>query len=233
MTKSDKKLIDEIVSNLIAAINEADTDSQAKQIGFIGNEPVFWFCQQIKGYFPENTQAEDAEVYFLEWFDGLNYKIIDEGGLLISQDEAVAMFYECWDKVKFPRGAKNQIALERARKRKSKLPELNQLNDPNMILLATVCYELQQISGGDSFFLSGYDAGNILVYGKFQKQKNESIGKRGNRILKRLEYLGIIGKLKQGVNGYSSTYQFLTDNSAVADLTCQQKKQKALESLRK
>lgn len=197
-----------------------------EQIGYIGNEPVFLLCQYLKGVdMPDGTTFADLKPFFRQWYELSIGMLFDEYGDPLSFTEAWAQFIEAWPKVKYPKSAYLEQAKERAKNRKEPLPELAEF-DGDYQYLGVVCYELQQIMRDRPFWLSTYDAGEIL--GKSQKV--------GHRAMKMLSAEGILELVKVGDRHNASEYRYIgktTCQSSNNKMTAQEFEQQRKEMLEK
>ena len=130
------------------------------EIGDIGNEPVFRFCQYLKPIIPPaENPADTLEPFVKEFFDqheGLrgHYKFF----------EVMLIFDDIWDndKVKHPKMVYSKIALVRADKQTAIRPEAQWCKDSPLLRLDNYCYQLQKLWGKHPIFVSQYQAGKIM-----------------------------------------------------------------------
>jgi hypothetical protein len=153
---------------------------------YIGNEPVFRLCVELRRFLPKNPDIPLRPVLerFYELSDGT---LVDDFGELLTLEDAWDQFLDAWPKVSYPGIV--QEAKERANQSVEYRPELAHL-DPQRRYLATVCYEMQQIVGTDAnIYLSSYDAAELLGF---------TDHKKALRTLKRFCAEGILQFVKQG-----------------------------------
>lgn len=126
---------------------------------YIGNEPIFRLCVELQRFLPKDTDIPLRPI--LECYYHLSDRLlVDEYGEQLTLEDAWDQFLDAWEKVSYP-GILQQ-AVERARRHTRLRPELAHL-DPKRGLLATVCYEMQQLAGEDKdFYLSSYQAARVL-----------------------------------------------------------------------
>lgn len=191
MTANKDKLVQQAIENAIPVDSE--------QVSHIGNEPIFVFSQYLKGVVPEGTPSEELEDYFQQWYDLSSDKLIDEDFDCIEYDDAWLFFMDVWDnkKVRFAKGNALNIAWARALHRTEDRPEMHWCRNKRLQDLAHVCYELQQLSQTDDFFISGDKAGKVM----------ERCEKKGRAGLHVLISKGIIIKTKQGGGNRANHYK--------------------------
>jgi len=166
---------------------------------YIGNRGVFILCQYLKGIdMPDAITFTNLKPYVRRWYELSGSLLVDECGAPLTFTEAWAQFVEVWPKIKYPKSAYLEQAKERAGKRTEPLAELAEFDEAHQYLGA-VCYELQQITGGEPFWLSTYDAGRIL--GKSQRV--------GHRALQMFMAEGILERTKIGHTNIASEYRYI------------------------
>ncbi|MBN2317294.1 MAG: hypothetical protein JXM79_25440 [Sedimentisphaerales bacterium] len=193
-----------------------------EQVGYIGNEPVFLLCQYLKGIdLPKSAGVKGLKPFIGQWYELSKEKLIDEEGCPMTFGQVWAQVVEVWDKVKYSKGNALETAKIRAGKARYEIPELNWCDDEKMLYLARVCYELSRPDG--VFFMSGYDAGEIL--GKDQKT--------GRAFLKMLQSEGVIRCTKVGNRHKASEYLYIGTPVFHTESTegQQQKVQKMIEDM--
>ena len=93
--------------------------------------------------------------------------------------------------------------IKTAKEQKQLRPELQRYeDDEKVILLANICYEIQEQRGDGQFYMSGYKAGKII--GQSQPAAREK--------LNTFVFDGVLRLLKKGVpgeNGISSLYKYI------------------------
>lgn len=193
-----------------------------EQVGHIGNEPVFLLCQYLKGVdLPMSAGIKGLKPFVRRWYELSKDKLIDQEGYPMTFGQIWAQVVEVWEKVKHPKRNALEIAKIRAGKARYKVPELNGCDDEKMLYLARVCYELSLPDG--AFFISGYEAGDIL--GKDQKT--------GRAVLKMFQSEGVIRCTKIGNRHDVSEYEYVGKPVFHTRLTddFEQKQQKLKEDL--
>lgn len=154
----------------------------------IGNEPTFRFCVELQRFLPKDTDIPLRPI-LERYFEQADGRLVDEHGDPLTLEGAWDQFLEVWPKVLYP-GILHQ-AIERAQEAIAKRPELSHL-DPTRRRLARVCYEMQQIVGDDKdFYLSSYDAAEIL----WQDKKHY---RKALRMFNRLSKEGLLECTKKG-----------------------------------
>lgn len=143
---------------LIEAVDRAIGDNV--EIGDIGNEPIFGFCQHLKGMLsPADNPSELLEPFVQLFYD--NHEELQE---FYDFMEVMLMFEDIWenDKVKYPKKAFFKIALLRADKQTTIRPEIAWCNDPAIRRLDNVCFELQKLRKEKPIWISQYQAGGVI-----------------------------------------------------------------------
>ena len=112
------------------------------------------------------------------------------------------MFLDCWEKVKYAKVDYLKLAKKIAAKYTEPRPEIAWSDAENIWYLVAVCYELQQLVGGESFFLSGYDAAEIL-------DKKQSRAWAIMQMLERSKILCCTKRGTSGKNGKASEYRYV------------------------
>ena len=140
---------------------------------------------------------KDLKSFVGRWYELSKDKLIDEDGCPMTFGQVWAQVVEVWDKVKYPKRNALELAKIRAGKARYKIPELDWCDDEKVLYLARVCYELSQPDG--FFFISGYEAGDIL--GKDQKI--------GRAVLKMFQSEDVIRCVKIGDRHNASEYHYV------------------------
>ena len=123
------------------------------------NFSIFRFCRWLKGM-SEFVKLDAKAVKNLcrEWHRCALSKIGTK-----PFDETWADFAYGWDRVKYPKGdGMLKLAVENALKAQVPVDAEKEYESPETQLLVRVCYELQKLKGTEMFWLSCYDAANIL-----------------------------------------------------------------------
>lgn len=204
------------------AIEETELKSDEPDV--IGNRPVFILCQYLKGtVMPETVTLADLKPSIERWYGLSKGFLFGEDGEPLSFTEVWAQFLEVWNKVRHPKGNALESAKLRAEKATYHILELDWCDDQNILYLARVCYELSRPDG--DFFISGYDAGEIL--GRTQKT--------GRVVLKMFGFEKIIECTKKGHTGIASDYKYIGKPVIEPKATSkfEQRKQKAIEDLKR
>lgn len=167
-----------------------------REIGDIGNEPVFGLCQYLVGVVPRGTDSDSLHGPVMLWYERVEPKL--DG---YDFDDVWLMFCDIWDggKVKYPKTEALQRAIVQAAAREQDRPELAVLKTEKEKIVAHLCYELQLIQGVEPFFLSGGDAGALI--GKGQGM--------GSIILQKFCRMKILRLIKKGHTGLASEYLYI------------------------
>lgn len=213
------------IDALEQAIQKAIEETKLKfeEPDFIGNRPVFILCQYLKGtVMPDTATFAELKPFVERWYELSKGFLFGEDGEPLSFTEVWAQFIEAWDKVRHPKGNALESAKLRAEKATYQILELDWCDDQNILYLASVCYELSRPDG--IFFLSGYDAGEIL--GRTQKT--------GREVLKMFGFEKIIECIKKGHTGIASEYKYIGKPVIEPKATSnfELKKQKLIEDLK-
>ena len=196
---------------VVALLNDSDVKTRVAAIEMadrrrIGNEQVFKLAVEL-----QKVLSKDADIPLrpiVERFYGLSNRcLVDEYGELLTLEDAYEQLLDAWPKVSYP--GILQEAKERARRHTRLRPELAHL-DRKRGLLATVCYEIQQIAGENKdFYLSSYEAARVLwLDGKYHRKALRMLNrfctedilectKRGNPKEGEANHYRYIGHLKQ------------------------------------
>ena len=189
----------DLIQKLEQAAQDALDDKDSLQ-SEIDNKPVFILCQHLRGVVPAKTDPEDLKWVVQRWYNLAKMRL-PPNCLEEDFDTVWLQFLDIWEhkKVKFPKKDALNLAIKQATQREYILPELECLVDERLKKLGYVCFELQQLSGENPFFLSQEDAGNIV--GVCQK--------KGRLLLSRLVQLKIIERVKIGHTGRASEYRYV------------------------
>jgi hypothetical protein len=213
--------IDALEQAIQKAIEE--TKLKSDEPDFIGNRPVFILCQYLKGtVMSDTTTFADLKTSVQRWYELSKGFLFDEDGEPLSFTEVWAQFIEAWNKVRHPKGNALESAKLRAEKATYQILELDWCDDQSILYLARACYELSRPDG--VFFLSGYDAGEML--GRTQKT--------GRAVLNMFVFEKIIECTKKGHTGIASEYKYIGKPVFEVKATSkfELKKQKMIEALR-
>lgn len=170
---------------LIKVVQQAIDDNV--EIGDIGNEPIFGVCQYFKGILPPADNPSDLFEPFVRLFYD-NHEILQD---CYDFMEVMLMFEDIWenDKIKYPKMDYFKIALLRADKQTTIRPETAWCKDPVIRRLDNVCFELQKLRKEESFWISQYQAGEVIgkdgrmgryALDKLERKKNLERHKTGN-----------------------------------------------------
>lgn len=168
---------------------------------YIGNRPVFILWQYLGGIdMPESMTLTDYKPIVKQWYGLSDGLLVDESGEPLTFTEVWGQFVEVCgkDKVKYFKRDCLELAKQRAKRHKKPLPELAEYDQAHRYLGA-VLYELQEIAGDGSIWLSSYDAGEIL-------DKDQ---KRGLRAMNMFVADGILCRLKAGNRHYATEYKYI------------------------
>lgn len=172
---------------------------QSAKPDFCNNRPAFVFCRAILTVGRDVTPAEVLPIarqyHAVAESEGL---MVDNAGNKIDFDLFWLQVEDTATKTVCPIGANVDIALRHAKSRNRQAMELNSLN-ANLRLLANVCFELQNFTRDEPFFLSGKDAGRVVGMSR----------QCGDLFLRKLCREGILRKLDQGYTGHASTYFYI------------------------
>lgn len=206
------------IQNLRKAFDETIPVNE-KDIGKIGNEPIFRLCRKLAGLLNVNIPAEklldNYKHLFVDWFRKSSKIFETTGNAIESYEDFLIQFTYIWDnkKVKHPDIEYIPMALSNARKwYQSPRPEMAWCKDQKILLLAAVCYELQTLCGGDYFWVSQYDAEKVC--GKQARQCGFILTEFCKR--------GILKKIKSGDRfrgGNANEYQYIGGQGQIDALT--------------
>ena len=170
---------------------------------------------------PKSTTLIELKPFAKQWYELLKDQLLDDDGCCITFAQAWAQIVEVWGKVKHCKGDALDAAKARANRATYKIRQLEWCDDKHIQYLARVCYELSKPDG--TFFLSGYDAGEIL--GKDQKT--------GRAALKMFELEKLILCTKVGNRHKASEYKYTGKPPFHAESTdeLEQRKQKMIEDV--
>lgn len=191
-------------AELARIIEECDPDTAAKSFsssGRCGNEGLFRFCQHLKEKFYDSHKAIP---FVRQWYNRWHEKlIIDKTDHKLTVEEVEVQADELWDKIKFPIGGQLANAIVNARERYDEtIPELGDYGDRPEKLLALTCYELWVSAGYAKFYLSQYDAAEIMGLDRVNGQK------RARLTLKVFIRKGILSVAKKGNRRRATRYYY-------------------------
>lgn len=140
------------------AIQQAIEDKT--EIGDIGNEPVFRLCQYLSGIISQKDHPADTLKPIVHDFYQKHPELHDYYDFF----EIMLMFSHIWDneKVKNPKMAYLKIAIMRADKDTENRPESAWIDNERMRRLDNVCFHMQKLTGENPFWISQYQAGEII-----------------------------------------------------------------------
>jgi len=195
---------------------------------YIGNRAVFIIAQYLKGRdMSEARTVVDLKPAFKQFYDRLDGLLKDESGEPLSFGRAWAQLTELWPKLKFAKGEMLDRARERAKGYAEPRPEIAWCDDESIQELVNTTYELKKLRGDGRFFLSGYQAGEIM-------HRNQ---KAGRAVMHMLVTEGIYRVIENG-NRYKATlYEYTGDRAEYLQerpmLKAEQVKQKQQAELKK
>ena len=190
---------------LAEIIDLCDPEQVAKKFstaGRCGNEGLFRFCQYL---LEQKIFSSDAAIpYIRKWYNKWHEKLVDETGHKLAIEDVEVQAEELWDKVKFPVGGQLAAAIANAKKRYDEtIPELGDYGGKPEKFLALTCFELHQSARKDGvFFISGYDAAEVMGLDRINGQK------RARRTLKVFILKGIISLAKRGNQRRATRYYY-------------------------
>ena len=208
---------------------KAEVKAKADEPDHIGNRAAFILWQHLGGVdMPDGTAVAEFKPHVKRFFGICPGLLFDEYGEPLGFTEFWGQFVEVCNKVKFFRRDCLELAKQRAVHRTEPLPELVEYDQAHQ-KLGAVCYELQQITEDSPFFLSSYDAGEIM--GKKQKV--------GWRALKMFVFDGILKLHRAGDRHNASEYFYIGEQSEQAktgrrltESEFEQRKRRQIEALR-
>ena len=151
-----------MMETIESLINECDPERSflIATGGRCGNEAIFHFCQKLKTH---ESNFRKAEPHIKLWYKKWSGKLADGTGWIPPYDEVEIAASELWDKIKFSSGGELDAAKSKALRRYNEtIPEVEGYGGEPEKRLALVCYELDCMRKPEPFWLSGYDAAEIL-----------------------------------------------------------------------
>lgn len=145
-------------TNILEQINKAIIDTLPKKEGE-RNKKIFDFCRWLKGI-PELAElpAKELKPIVKQWHKEALPVIGTKPFTKTWADFAYG-----WTRVKYPKGDDTlKKAVTKALNAKDSLPESKEYDSPEVQLLVRVCYELQQLTAPEPFWLSCRSAAGIL-----------------------------------------------------------------------
>lgn len=189
------------------ALEQAIWKAKAEIEGFgeedyIGNRTVFIVAQYLKGLdMPEARTVADLKPAFRQFYDQINGLLVDEFGEALSFGQAWAQLTELWPKVKYAKGELLEQARARAKGYTKPRPEIAWCEDKGIQDVVNITYELKELRGDGHFFLSGYQAGDIMG-------RNQKIGRA---VMKMLTTEGIYRLVERGNRHRATLYEYTGD----------------------
>ncbi len=184
-------------------INRCDPDRARKSFssaGRCGNEGIFKFCQYMKEIY---NYPDDAIPYIRQWYEKWQSRLVDETGHKLYLEDVKVQACELWDRIKFPVGGQLAAAIENAKRRYDEtIPELGDYGGEQEKFLALVCFELQLCAGEEPFYISGYDAAEVMGFDRKKGQKKARL------TLKVFMRKGIISIAKCGNQRRATRYYY-------------------------
>ena len=185
-------------------INLCDPENAGRMFstaGRCGNEGLFKFCQCLK---QEIFSVDSAMLYIRQWYKKWREKLVDETGHKLALEDIEVQAEELWGKIKYPVGGQLAAATKNAKMRyDDTIPELEGYGGRPEKLLALTCFELQQCVGeGEMFFLSQYDAAEVMSLDRITGQK------RARLTLKVFVRKGILAVAKNGNQRRATRYYY-------------------------
>jgi hypothetical protein len=169
---------------------------------YIGNRTVFVVAQYLKGLdMPEARTFVDLKPAFRQFYDQLNGLLVDEFEEPLTFGQAWAQLTELWPKVKYAKGALLEQARARAKGYTKPRPEIAWCEDQPIQDVVNTTYELKELRGDGHFFLSTYQAGDIM--GRNQKM--------GRAVMQMLTTEGIYRLVERGNRRKATLYEYTGD----------------------
>lgn len=195
------KISDEKLAEIINLCDPEQVAQKFTTAGRCGNEGLFKLCQHLKQEF---LSLDAAMPYIRKWYGKWHEKLKDETGHKLAIEDIEVQAEELWDKVKYSVGGQLTAAIANAKDRYDEtIPELGDYGGQPEKLLALVCFELQQSVGWDEmFFISGYDAAEVMGLDRINGQK------RARRTLNVFRNKGIILLAKHGNQRKAARYRY-------------------------
>jgi hypothetical protein len=156
--KGEEGFLDYLDDEIKKEVEIAIKNTLPKKVGQ-RNDAVFPFCQWLRAI-PElrSLPTKELKPIVREWHKKA-YPVIGTKSFTVTW----ADFVHAWKRVKWPKG---DIMLSQAVKRvlegKTILPEAEEYDTEEARFLLKVCYELQQGTGDEPFFLASRTAGGII-----------------------------------------------------------------------
>jgi hypothetical protein len=194
--KQDAEAVEQAIWKARAEIEGLDGED------YIGNRAVFIVAQYLKGLdMQEARTVADLKPAFRQFYDRVNGLLVDECGEALSFGQAWAQLTELWPKVKYPKGALLDQARARAKGYTKPRPEIAWCEDKPIQDVVNTTYELKELRRDGHFFLSGYQAGDIM--GRTQKM--------GRAVMQMLTTEGIYRLVERGTRRKATLYEYTGD----------------------
>ncbi len=194
--------MNEQVEAIIRKCNPETAAMRFKTGGTYGSEGVFDFVRRIRPLF---ETVDEAEPVFRVWYAFWMEKIVDEVGYKMPLEEVLLIAGDVWDK---PRHTGDGIPFEIIDAAHTRLvggqtiAELNGYGGDKERILAFVCFELSQKQHPQPFWISQYDAAEVMGLNRVNGQK------RARRVLRVFEQKKIIDVVQKGNAVRATRYQF-------------------------
>ena len=161
----------------------------ANHLGFI-------LARNLRRIYPKDTDLETFEPLLQEYKEGLN-----EVGITESREYGVFDIYEIADQLedawpKVEQASDKVRKATRGYKKWLEFPTVKQIKNPKTKILLAALYEMQQLAGNKSFFISQQQAGEIIGIGQ------AAAGMKMNKLVRD----GEIMLLKKGRTGFATSY---------------------------
>jgi len=197
---------------------------------YIGNEPVFRLCRELRGVDGDRDPTE-LRPFVREWFEiakgqlaGVESNFCD---VPKTWPEVWALFVQAWPKVRFTGNIIREV-LATAKADTRPVPELGDLETPTTLLLARICRALQNLVGDGPFWLSTVDAAEVIGRGRkiahsllrmFETLRILECVKRGNaRQATRYRYIGVNTRLDASTTALSSSSNLDPHDTETAEI---------------